>query len=97
MTDSYDLIAIGAGPAGESAAELASFFGQRSAIVEKGLPGGTVTTTGGALCSASRASALTAPRILKDRVTCSDSSFSRTSAPDNADNHGEGRSGVAGR
>ena len=48
MTDSYDLIAIGAGPAGESAAELASFFGHRSAIVEKGLPGGTVTTTGGA-------------------------------------------------
>jgi len=48
MTDSYDLIAIGAGPAGASAAELASFFGHRSAIIEKDRPGGTVTTTGGA-------------------------------------------------
>src|SRR5258708_4338148 len=47
MTDSYDFIAIGAGPAGESAAELASFFGYRSAIVEKNRPGGAVTTTGG--------------------------------------------------
>ena len=47
MTDSYDFIAIGAGPAGESAAELASFFGHRSAIVENDHPGGTVTTTGG--------------------------------------------------
>jgi NAD(P) transhydrogenase len=48
MPDSYDFIAIGAGPAGESAAELASFFGHRSAIVENDHPGGTVTTTGGA-------------------------------------------------
>ena len=48
MADSYDLIAIGAGPAGESATELASFFGHRSAIIEKNRPGGTVTTTGGA-------------------------------------------------
>ena len=48
MTDAYDLIAIGAGPAGESATELASFFGYRSAVIEKARPGGTVTTTGGA-------------------------------------------------
>src|SRR4051812_22251037 len=48
MTDAYDLIAIGAGPAGESATELASFFGYRSAIIERNRPGGTVTTTGGA-------------------------------------------------
>ena len=47
MTDTYDLVAIGAGPAGESAAELASFFGHRSVIVEKDRPGGAVTTTGG--------------------------------------------------
>ena len=45
--DHYDLVAIGAGPAGESAAELAAFFGNRSAIVERNRPGGTVTTTGG--------------------------------------------------
>ena len=48
MTDTYDLIAIGGGPAGQGAAELASFFGHRSAIIEKDRPGGTVTTTGGA-------------------------------------------------
>src|SRR5258708_18017359 len=48
MTDAYDLVAIGAGPAGESATELASFFGHRSAVVERARPGGVVTTTGGA-------------------------------------------------
>ena len=58
MTESYDLIAIGAGPAGESATELASFFGLRSAIVEKNRPGGTVTTTGGAPTKTLREAAL---------------------------------------
>jgi NAD(P) transhydrogenase len=48
MTDSYELVAIGAGPAGESATELAAFFGHRSAVIERAQPGGTVTTTGGA-------------------------------------------------
>lgn len=48
ISDSYDFIAIGAGPAGESAAQLAAFFGHRSAVIEKAHPGGTVTTTGGA-------------------------------------------------
>jgi NAD(P) transhydrogenase len=48
MTDAYDLVVIGAGPAGESAAELAAFHGHRSVVIEKNRPGGTVTTTGGA-------------------------------------------------
>ena len=48
MTDTYDFVAIGAGPAGESATELAAFFGHHSAVIEKAQPGGTVTTTGGA-------------------------------------------------
>jgi hypothetical protein len=39
LSDTYDLIAIGAGPAGESATELASFFGHRSAVIEKNGPG----------------------------------------------------------
>ncbi len=39
MTDTYDLVAIGAGPAGESATELAAFFGHRSAVIEKAQPG----------------------------------------------------------
>ena len=56
--ESYDLIAIGSGPAGESAAELAAFFGHRSAVIEKAQPGGTVTTTGGAPTKALRDAAL---------------------------------------
>ncbi len=58
MTETYDLIAIGSGPAGESATELASFFGHRCAIVEKARPGGTVTTTGGAPTKTLREAAL---------------------------------------
>jgi NAD(P) transhydrogenase len=46
LRDTYDFIAIGAGPAGEAAAELAAFFGHSSAVIEKNKPGGTVTTTG---------------------------------------------------
>jgi NAD(P) transhydrogenase len=48
ITRSYDLVVIGAGPAGESAAELAAFLGRSVVIVEKNKPGGVVTTTGGA-------------------------------------------------
>jgi NAD(P) transhydrogenase len=58
MTDTYDFIAIGAGPAGESATELAAFFGHRSAVIEKARPGGTVTTTGGAPTKTLREAAL---------------------------------------
>jgi len=58
MTDSYDLVAIGAGPAGESATELAAYFGHRSAVIERAQPGGTVTTTGGAPTKTLREAAL---------------------------------------
>jgi NAD(P) transhydrogenase len=58
MTDVYDLVAIGAGPAGESATELAAFFGHRSAVIERAQPGGTVTTTGGAPTKTLREAAL---------------------------------------
>jgi NAD(P) transhydrogenase len=54
----YDFIAIGAGPAGEAAAELAAFFGHRSAVVEYNKPGGTVTTTGGVPTKTLREAAL---------------------------------------
>lgn len=56
--DAYDLVAIGAGPAGESATELAAFFGYRSAVIERAEPGGTVTTTGGAPTKTLREAAL---------------------------------------
>jgi NAD(P) transhydrogenase len=58
MVDAYDLIAIGSGPAGESATELASFFGYRCAVIEKARPGGVVTTTGGAPTKTLREAAL---------------------------------------
>ena len=58
MAEMYDLIAIGSGPAGESATELAAFFGHRSAVIEKARPGGTVTTTGGAPTKTLREAAL---------------------------------------
>jgi NAD(P) transhydrogenase len=58
MTESYDLIAIGAGPAGESAAELATAFGHRALVIEKNKPGGAVTTTGGAPTKTLREAAL---------------------------------------
>ena len=58
MTDGYELVAIGSGPAGQSAAELAAFFGHRSAVIEKGRPGGTVTTTGGVPTKTLREAAL---------------------------------------
>src|SRR2546421_7280020 len=58
FTDSYDLIAIGAGPAGEAATELAAFFGHRSAVIEQNKPGGTVTTTGGVPTKTLREAAL---------------------------------------
>jgi NAD(P) transhydrogenase len=54
----YDLIAIGAGPAGESATELASFFGFRCLVIEKDRPGGLVTTMGGAPTKTLREAAL---------------------------------------
>src|SRR5260370_13766721 len=58
MTEAYDLVAIGAGPAGESAAERAAFYGHRSVVIEKNRPGGTVTTTGGAPTKTLREAAL---------------------------------------
>src|SRR5437762_7367724 len=58
MPDAYDLIAIGSGPAGESATELASFFGHRCAVIERARPGGTVTTTGGVPTKTLREAAL---------------------------------------
>ena len=54
----YDLVVIGAGPAGQVAAELAASFGRRAVIVERNQPGGVVTTTGGAPTKTLREAAL---------------------------------------
>lgn len=58
MSNNYDMIVIGSGPAGESAAELAAYFGYRVAIIERNKPGGTVTTRGGAPTKTLREAAL---------------------------------------
>ena len=58
MVQHYELVVIGAGPAGESAAELAATFGHRAVVVERDRPGGTVTTTGGAPTKTLREAAL---------------------------------------
>ena len=58
MSDVYDLLVIGAGAAGQVAAELAVAFGRRALVVEQHQPGGVVTTTGGAPTKALREAAL---------------------------------------
>ena len=56
--DEYDLVVIGAGPAGQVAAELGASFGRHVLIVERDKPGGVVATTGGAPTKALREAAL---------------------------------------
>ncbi|MGD9933222.1 MAG: FAD-dependent oxidoreductase, partial [Dehalococcoidia bacterium] len=47
-TDQFDMVVIGAGPAGEKAAAQAAYFGHRVAIVEREQnPGGAPVQTGG--------------------------------------------------
>jgi NAD(P) transhydrogenase len=58
MTETYDLIVIGAGPAGQRAAELATAFGRQVLIIERHQPGGVVSTTGGAPTKTLREAAL---------------------------------------
>lgn len=45
--DHYDFISIGGGPAGQSAAELATLFGHRALVVERHVLGGVVVTNAG--------------------------------------------------
>jgi NAD(P) transhydrogenase len=40
--DRYDFVSIGGGPAGQSAAELATLFGRRALVVERQTLGGVV-------------------------------------------------------
>ncbi len=48
MTDEYDFVVIGSGPAGEKAAAMAAYFGKSVAVVERDpRPGGTVVSRGG--------------------------------------------------
>lgn len=59
LSDHYDLIVIGAGPAGESAATQAAYFGKRVCIVERApKPGGAAVNTGTIPSKALRETAL---------------------------------------
>jgi ribulose 1,5-bisphosphate synthetase/thiazole synthase len=44
----HDVVVIGAGPAGEAAAELGGSLGYPVTLVERDMAGGTVVTSGGA-------------------------------------------------
>jgi len=46
QTNQYDLIVLGAGPAGEKGAAQAAYFGKRVALVEQDEVGGTAVNTG---------------------------------------------------
>jgi NAD(P) transhydrogenase len=64
----YDLIVIGAGPAGESAAQLAANLGLSVALVERDRLGGTVVTNGGAPTKTFREAALYLSAFEKEKV-----------------------------
>jgi NAD(P) transhydrogenase len=58
MSNEYDFIVIGGGPAGQGAAAVATFFGQRTLVIERNVLGGEVVTTGGAPTKTLREAAL---------------------------------------
>ncbi|MGH7932320.1 MAG: FAD-dependent oxidoreductase [Candidatus Binataceae bacterium] len=59
MADKYDLVVIGAGPAGEKGAAQAAYFGKRVALVDPGpRPGGIAVSTAGIPTKAVREGAI---------------------------------------
>jgi NAD(P) transhydrogenase len=68
MVDEYDLVVIGAGPAGESAAQMAANLGYSVALVERDRVGGTVVTNGGAPTKTFREAALYLSGFEKEKV-----------------------------
>jgi NAD(P) transhydrogenase len=64
----YDVAVIGAGPAGEAAAELAGNLGYSVALVERDTVGGTVVTNGGAPTKTFREAALYLSSFGKEKI-----------------------------
>jgi NAD(P) transhydrogenase len=64
----HDVVVIGAGPAGEAAAELAGNLGYSVLIVERDTVGGTVVTNGGAPTKTFREAALYLSSFEKERI-----------------------------
>ena len=97
MSNNYDMIVIGSGPAGESAAELAAYFGHRVAIIERNKPGGTPTTRGGAPTKTLREAALALTGFYQQEVYGVELGAPPTVALDKLDRaHPPGLSSAAG-
>ena len=65
---SHDVAVIGAGPAGEAAAELGGSLGYSVALVERDTVGGTVITSGGAPTKTFREAAVYLSSFEKEMV-----------------------------
>ena len=68
VSSHHDVVVIGAGPAGEAAAELGGGLGYSVALVERDTVGGTVVTSGGAPTKAFREAAVYLSSFEKDKV-----------------------------
>jgi NAD(P) transhydrogenase len=64
----YDVVVIGAGPAGEAAAELGGVLGYSVALVERDTVGGTVITSGGAPTKTFREAAVYLSSFEKEEI-----------------------------
>jgi NAD(P) transhydrogenase len=64
----FDVVVIGAGPAGEAAAELGGSLGYSVALVERDTVGGTVVTSGGAPTKAFREAAAYLSSFEKEKI-----------------------------
>ncbi len=67
MSD-FDVVIIGAGPAGETAAELGGILGYSVALVERDVVGGTVVTSGGAPTKTFREAAVYFGSFEKEKI-----------------------------
>ena len=65
----YDVVVVGAGPAGEAAAELGGNLGYSVALVERDTVGGTVITSGGAPTKTFREAAVYSAHLRRTRST----------------------------
>jgi NAD(P) transhydrogenase len=68
MNRRYDVVVIGAGPAGEAAAELGGTLGYSVALVERDTVGGTVITSGGAPTKTIREAAVYLSSFEKEKI-----------------------------
>ena len=68
VSSRYDVVVIGAGPAGEAAAELGGTLGYSVALVERDTVGGTVVTSGGAPTKTFREAAAYLSSFEKEKV-----------------------------